>query len=242
MGCISHKDLELQLKAEQKQAVTNSVAAYSSGDVIGQALTGTVQSILEFQTKDNNDQRAEKRHLSASAVSLKGNLADCPNSERDMDCDRTRLVNGFVRLYCNDCDFPMIPPDILVLCGQWISFITIGVGQMIDVRDRWGKWCKAKILRHKIPSDPLPYDMANAKKVNILNRFVEAVFVHYIEWDSKWDEWIIIDGVNLCECTKPCHTHKDLHRIAQEEWQSKYEDKSHNQMAFAFHQGLTRKR
>ena len=51
---------------------------------------------------------------------------------------------------------------------------------------------------------------------------LEGVFIHYVGWDKKWDQWIfIIPNDTICDCSGPCT--KDNHRLASPNTQSKYD-------------------
>eukprot|EP01084_Bolivina_argentea_P176127 304839_1 len=79
-------------------------------------------------------------------------------------------------------------------------------GDEIDCRDKYAKWCLSKIIQQTKPTDLFPQ--------------LEAVYIHYIGWDAKYDEWIFIKDDILCECNGKCKNLK--HRIAKAKTQSKF--------------------
>jgi hypothetical protein len=50
------------------------------------------------------------------------------------------------------------------------------VGTLLDVRDHVGMWLKARIDKTSVVRVP---------------GGAGGVFVHYLDWDSRWDEWIL---------------------------------------------------
>ena len=63
------------------------------------------------------------------------------------------------------------------------------------------------------------------KDLNKLNKY-KAIFVHYSDWDEKWDEWIFIKDDNIfCECNNNCIVDKKLHRLSIPYTQSIYQKK-----------------
>ena len=49
---------------------------------------------------------------------------------------------------------------------------------------------------------------------------LEGIFIHWKDWEEKWDEWIFIDSNTKCLCNRQCKTDKTMHRIAQPNTQS----------------------
>jgi hypothetical protein len=64
-------------------------------------------------------------------------------------------------------DWPSVIADIVV------EFANDGfrIGQMIDARDKLGRWCIAEIKEFES----------------------DRALVHYIGWEGKWDRWVEID-------------------------------------------------
>eukprot|EP01083_Nonionella_stella_P069305 184683_1 len=94
------------------------------------------------------------------------------------------------------------------------NVLSLKVGSLIDVSDKFGKWNLAKISRHKQANEPLP---SNAKfpqqvKENKLN-ILEVIHVHFVGWDDKWDEWVFIGENTVCTCHALCRDSKQ-HRLA----------------------------
>ena len=59
--------------------------------------------------------------------------------------------------------------------------------KLLTARDKWGKWYKAEIIDYNI--------------------FNDSILIHYIGWDSKWDEWINIKRKGIicdCDAKKSC--------------------------------------
>eukprot|EP01084_Bolivina_argentea_P299590 516424_1 len=77
------------------------------------------------------------------------------------------------------------------------------IGDKVDCRDKYGKWYLSTIVQHK--------------KYHLTQK-LEEIYVHYIGWDNKYDEWIGIQNDILCECNGKCE-HLN-HRIAKAKTQS----------------------
>eukprot|EP01083_Nonionella_stella_P203949 743804_1 len=97
---------------------------------------------------------------------------------------------------------------------SWKHF---NVGDQIGALDSTHKWYLAEILRVKKKSEALSEYGNNLKlwQQNQLWKFnsMDAVYIHYDGWSSKWDEWIFIDQDVLCNCITNMCTSYVGHRI-----------------------------
>ena len=102
--------------------------------------------------------------------------------------------------------------------AEWKHF---DVGNKIDVRDKWNKWYLSEIQRHKKKSDKISAEELGKNfkgNVKSIQNF-EAIYVHYIGFAAKWNEWIIIESNDIfCECEGP--SNRSQHRIAAPNTQS----------------------
>jgi len=125
------------------------------------------------------------------------------------------VVHGFLRGV--DGVYDDVAALVLEFYHSWLQ-----IGDEIDARDGAGKWFSAIIMAQKLKGQPLidaHSDGMNWLKSDIPDE-LEAVYVHYTEWDTKWDEWIVVDpsrSGTICRCPGPCQTSKDgpfTHRMA----------------------------
>lgn len=96
----------------------------------------------------------------------------------------------------------MLPPEAV---GLNVRQLSLRPGQFIDVRDHVGKWIGAKIL--KVDSDAS-------------DTHPKRVFVHYIDWDSKWDEWIDVrsQSFRVSEFGRFSSGEPDAHTFRMHQW------------------------
>eukprot|EP01084_Bolivina_argentea_P197853 338958_1 len=93
---------------------------------------------------------------------------------------------------------------------------TFSIGDEIDCCDRWGKWCLAQVKQHRYPS----YIMSNIelneaqKAIADKLRCLQAIYVHYIGYDKKYDEWVFIENNTFCDCSTSTPCDCTNHRIA----------------------------
>ena len=95
----------------------------------------------------------------------------------------------------------------------------IKVGAQIDCRDRWGKWYQSKIMKYKKANKPMPRKakLTRNQEQNILElQKFDAVYIHYLKWEEKWDEWIFRPSEKICNCDGigVCEVDKHMHRFA----------------------------
>eukprot|EP01083_Nonionella_stella_P286669 975642_1 len=110
--------------------------------------------------------------------------------------------------------------QIAISTNEEEELIQFKVGKKVDCRDRWGVWYISEIAQHK-KATKLLVDLQREDMQGL-----EAIYVHYIGWNKKWDEWIFIDtdGDIICNCTDKCeHKQDNQHRIAKEGAQTVYE-------------------
>eukprot|EP01084_Bolivina_argentea_P079299 143869_1 len=76
---------------------------------------------------------------------------------------------------------------------SWLEFEVKDDLCVYCVRDRWGQWHEAVIVSHKKAEEPLPnqpqLSKMQEKNADTLSQ-LEAVYIHYKHWETKWDEWI----------------------------------------------------
>eukprot|EP01084_Bolivina_argentea_P219139 371734_1 len=100
-----------------------------------------------------------------------------------------------------------IKNDQTLYFGSWkIRKVILSVGDKIDCRDRWGKWCLSEIKKYKYPDEAIPHGELNQTQEAEIDRIVclDAVYVHYISWEEKWNEWIFIKNNTVCDCSGLC--------------------------------------
>ncbi len=86
---------------------------------------------------------------------------------------------------------------------------SFAVNDIIDCRDKWGKWYLSTIKKHKKTSVSIPENelnnLGNIEPTNVETlKKLEGVYVHYNGWDDKFDEWIVIHNDILCQCHRKC--------------------------------------
>ena len=113
------------------------------------------------------------------------------------------------------------------------------VKDQFDCRDRWGNWYLAEINHYKASDEMVPsiyYSALNETQQQKYQELIklEGIFVHYIAWDKKWDEWIFITpNQTICDCKGKCVMDKGQHRIASANTQSEYtkDEKLHKKLS-----------
>ena len=94
----------------------------------------------------------------------------------------------------------------------------IKVGYKIDARDKFGEWYIAKIIYHKKTTEKIPKHLKlsdNQKSEKTIINGLEGIYVDYVSWQEKYNEWIFIRDNTFCECDgNVCITDKTEHRIA----------------------------
>jgi len=125
------------------------------------------------------------------------------------------VVHGFLRGV--DGVYDDVAALVLAYYHSWLQ-----IGDEIDARDKAGKWYSAIITAQKLKGQPLidaHSDGMNWPKSEIPDE-LEAVYVHYTAYETKWDQWIVVDPSRtgtICRCPGPCQTSKDgpfTHRLA----------------------------
>ena len=50
----------------------------------------------------------------------------------------------------------------------------------------------------------------------VKSNYKPAIFVHFVKWEEKWDEWIFIEDDTMCNCYKGCNRWSNTpnHRLA----------------------------
>eukprot|EP00485_Elphidium_margaritaceum_P003456 CAMPEP_0202694858 /NCGR_PEP_ID=MMETSP1385-20130828/8600_1 /ASSEMBLY_ACC=CAM_ASM_000861 /TAXON_ID=933848 /ORGANISM="Elphidium margaritaceum" /LENGTH=1807 /DNA_ID=CAMNT_0049350777 /DNA_START=152 /DNA_END=5575 /DNA_ORIENTATION=- len=172
-----------------------------------------------------------------------GDVVDTVNDENDDDLDlftigvqngqgiaiEFAVVSGKKNSSVYEYKVPSIEEDAMCepeIDGSWLNF---EVKQLIDARDRWGKWYPSQIMQHKAAGESMPKnaklqksELAELAKLEKL----EAILVHYAQWDSKWDEWVFLRPDTVCTCRGGAcsmdKADKIRHRIAPYETQSKH--------------------
>ena len=97
-----------------------------------------------------------------------GNLCYLNDTERERSI---RIGDKYIKalfLYSNDIF------DINNIILSYLNWI-IKIGDLMDVKDYWGHWYCSVITKIKN----------------------EKVFVHYIGWANRWDEWVDISRITL---------------------------------------------
>ena len=141
------------------------------------------------------------------------------------------LLHGFIRESSKASDLE-VPQDLIDIIDMYqLKFI---IGDRFETRDRFGRWCVGRIIQWKQRGERLlPKEMERLKRhsnrksgrhylESIEDYLVdsEAIFVHYEQWDKRWDEWILIDCSKLfCDCTDKWRhenraiSHSHCHRL-----------------------------
>jgi len=107
---------------------------------------------------------------------------------------------------------------------KWKKF---HVGQKLDVRDKWNQWYLAEIQKHKTASDNISAEeLGKENKENLeFVQNLEAIYIHYIGFAEKYDEWIIITDDKIFCDSKQISEEKE-HRLAPASTQSEYKKKN----------------
>jgi len=187
---------------------------------IAQALVGFTAALME-------NSAALMEHERNSKTKTKKTKVEPGIKHRAMRQDQSEVVvHGFLRGVDGVCDD--VAALVLAYYHSWLQ-----IGDEIDARDKAGKWYSAVIRARKAKGQPLidafPKGM-NRSKSEIPDEF-EAVYVHYTAFETKWDQWIVVDpsrSGTVCRCPGPCQTSKNgpfTHRLALRDTQSQSKKK-----------------
>ena len=75
----------------------------------------------------------------------------------------------------------------------------------------------AEIVYHKDVTESIPEDLKLGKyqeRDRDMIEKLEGIYVNWVSWDDKFNEWIFIYDDTFCECPGICLTEKGQHRIA----------------------------
>eukprot|EP01084_Bolivina_argentea_P168209 291761_1 len=92
----------------------------------------------------------------------------------------------------SDTNKEPLETETIQLDMSWVQF---KVGDKVDCRDRRTR-----------PTEP--YFLAEIKMVQ-----KDGIFVHYVGFQAKYDEWIVYDISSLCTCMNECYL-QQMHRLA----------------------------
>eukprot|EP01084_Bolivina_argentea_P244420 409448_1 len=129
---------------------------------------------------------------------------------------RTYCSNGYICLGVEILIYTFVS-DRIIDIGCFVLSLKPGV--KIDARDTWGKWYTAQILHYKAAYDSispeLQVKLSDEQVRNIVKlQKLQGIFVHYLGWENRWDEWIFIDKNSICTCISKCTKDKSQHRVA----------------------------
>jgi len=190
-------------------------------------------------------QKNQKKKADANAVTRKCTDVTEPIRHKTMPQNQRELLfRGFTR----DVDGLSLCDDVAALVLEYYHS-WLQLGDEVDARDSVGKWYAAVITAHKPKGQPLieaQMDGMNWTKKEISDE-LEAVYVHYTAWESRWDEWIAVDtspSGNVCHCRELCRKARSgqfTHRLALPNTQSIFQKNYISLVVDIFNLGIARK-